>query len=106
MKYLFTVVLLIMVITSCGGEKKKTSTPKRDYYEYSEPKQTNQVPESKPGSMEGLNSVSTMSREEDAYEEGRALAEEDRLNKTRQHEGDDYDDDYEDDYDDGYGEED
>lgn len=55
--------------------------------------------------MEGLNNVSTMSREEDAYEEGRAFAEEDRLNKTRQHEGDDYDDDYEDGYDEGYGEE-
>lgn len=106
MKYLFTAVLLIMILTSCGGEKKKASTPKSDYYEYSEPKQTYQAPESNPGSMEALDNVSTMSREEDAYEEGRALAEEDRHNKTRQHEGDDYDDDYEDDYDDGYGEED
>lgn len=50
-----------------------------------------------------------MSGREDAYEEGRSLAEEDRLNGTRMHEGDDYDDDYDDegyddDYDEGYDE--
>lgn len=49
-----------------------------------------------------------MSPEEDAYEEARSLAEEDRLARTRSHEGDSYDDDeeddedYDDDYDEGY----
>lgn len=45
---------------------------------------------------------SVMSPAEDAYEEGRALAEEDRLNGTRSHEGDNPDEDEEDEYDDGY----
>lgn len=106
MKHFLTCIILLVIITSCGSEKKKSSTANTNYYQYSQQKQTYQVPESKPGSMEALDNVSTMSQAEDAYEEGRALAEEDRQNRTRQHEGDNYDDDYEDDYDDGYGEED
>lgn len=105
MKHLFTVVLLLIMITSCGNGKKKISTPKSDYYEYSEPRRTYQIPETNPGSMEALDNIPIMSQEEDAYEEGRALAEEDRLNGTRQHEGNDYDDDYDDDYDEGYEDE-
>lgn len=105
MKHLCACITLLLLLLACGNEKKSDSTSQDTYYEYNQPRGTYQVPESRPGSMEGLNNVSTMSPEEDAYEEGRALAEEDRRNGTRQHEGDNYDDDYDDDYDDGYGEE-
>lgn len=105
MKHLFTVVLLLIMLTSCGNGKKKTSTPKSSYYEYSEPRQIDQPSESNPDSMKAFYNVPVMSREEDAYEEGRSLAEEDRQNGTRQHEGNDYDDDYADDYDEGYEDE-
>ena len=44
-----------------------------------------------------------VSAAEDAYEEGRSLAEEDRRNGTSSHEGDDYND-CDDDYDEGYDE--
>lgn len=101
MKYLFAFMTLAL-LAACGNDKKSGSTSQNAYYEYNQPRGIYQVPESRSGSMEGLNNISTMSPDEDAYEEGRALAEEDRLNRTRQHEGDNYDDDYDDDYDDGY----
>lgn len=104
MKHLYACIIMLF-LAACGNDKKNHSAAQDSYYEYSQPRGTYQIPESRPGSMEGLNNVSAMSPEEDAYEEGRALAEEDRHNRTRQHEGDNYDDDYDDDYDDGYGEE-
>ncbi len=76
MKHLFTVVLLLIMLTSCGNGKKKTSTPKSSYYEYSEPRKIDQPSESNPDSMKAFYNVPIMSQEEDAYEEGRSLAEE------------------------------
>lgn len=106
----FITIVLALLLISCGGSKKEESSEYHPCYSnealgvqpnygdntYQQPQETQSGPYN--------HLPSTMSPEEDAYEEGRALREEDRLNRTRQHEGDDYDEDYDDDYDEGYDE--
>lgn len=118
-------MVLLMLMTSCGNSKKSADMQEsRDTAAVEETTDNAKIYdpyctdfssyEAEATNAEETQSNSTsngyrprnipMSREEDVYEEARSLAEEDRLNGTRMHEGDDYDEDYEDDYDEGYEE--
>lgn len=100
--------LLLMTLVSCGSDRKPVKENEGTFYPYNSTlrnsSECNTI-ESKSGGRESSNIDVVMSDEESAYEMGRALAEEDRLNGSRQHEGEIPDeDDCEDDYDEGYEE--
>ena len=125
MRHIIIYMVSLMLITSCGNSKKSADMQEpRDTAAVEDATDNTKIydpyctdfssyeAETSTAEESQSNSISNgyfprnipMSREEDVYEEARSLAEEDRLNGTRMHEGDDYDEDYEDDYDEGYEE--